>query len=278
MIEIPRPWKIRLVLILLALMAEMAFNAAVPLSLRFVIDQALTPHDYRALVKIILALTGGVVVVSGVGFWRSQLSCVLQSEVLSRLRQSMFDHLQRLPVASHARKEPGEVLSRFSGDLSSLETAMGMLIPWGIQPLCEAVIASVLLVLLDWRLAAGALILWPWTILAPRRVARRAADASAENKMRESELLGRLGENLAVQPLVKAFNLQSLMGAMFGEANRAVAQSSRQSSYLTSVMERSATSGILIIQVAFLPPVPAWRFRAESASERWYPFRGFCSC
>src|SRR3954451_22499288 len=126
MLEILSRWKSRVAIIILALAAEMAFNAAVPLSLRFVIDRALTPHDGRALVKIILALALGAIFVSGVGLWRNRLSSVLQSEVLARLRQKMFDHLQYLSLASHAGRAPGEVLSRFSGDLSSVETALGM--------------------------------------------------------------------------------------------------------------------------------------------------------
>ena len=48
--------------------------------------------------------------------------------------------------------------------------------------------------------------------------AQRAANASLEYKARQSQLLGRLGENLSAQPLVKAFNLQSLAIAQFREA------------------------------------------------------------
>lgn len=192
---------------MVALLTEMAFNAAIPLSLRFVIDQAITPHNYTALIQIIAGLTLGAVLVSGVGFLRNGLFSVLQSELILRLRQLMFDHAQRLSLASHAARAPGEILSRFTSDVSSVETAMGMSIPWGLQPLCEALTASVILFALDWRLAAGAMILWPWTILAPRRAARGAALAVAESRTRESELLGTLGENLMVQPVIKAFNL-----------------------------------------------------------------------
>ena len=272
--EILRPWKGRLGLIMVALLAEMAFNAAVPLSLRFVIDQAITPHNYTALVEIIAALTLGAVIVSGVGFVRNRLFSVLQSEVILRLRQLMFDHAQRLSLASHAGRAPGEILSRFTSDVSSVETAMGMSIPWGLQPLCEAVTASAILFALDWRLAAGAMILWPWTILAPRRVARGAARAVAESKTRESELLGTLGENLMVQPVIKAFNLQSLMGARFSDANQAAARSSRQSSYLTSVMERLTTAGILLIQTGVLAVSARLAFQGRISVGTLVSFQG----
>ena len=70
MIELLRPYRKRLALILLVLMAEMAFNAMVPLSLRFLIDDGLTPHNYKAMLQIVIALSVGVLVVSAAAFWR----------------------------------------------------------------------------------------------------------------------------------------------------------------------------------------------------------------
>src|SRR5262249_34479243 len=167
MIEILRRYRFQLVLILLAVTVEMAFNAMVPLSLSFLIDDGLTPHNYRAILLIVFALGAGAIAVSPVGPCRDPLHSGTPSSVLAGLRQRMFDHLQRLSIGSHMRMEPGAVMSRFSSDLTSLENAMGMAIPWGLLPGCEAVISAALLLMLDWRLACVGLILWPWTILVP---------------------------------------------------------------------------------------------------------------
>ena len=274
LIEILRPWKGRLGLIAVALLAEMAFNAAVPLSLRFVIDQAVTPHNYTALVEIIAALAIGAVIVSAVGFARNRLFSILQSDVIPHVRHLMFDHAQRLSLASHAIRAPGEILSRFTSDLNSIETGMGMSIPWGMQPLCEAVTASIILFVLDWRLAAGAMILWPWTVFAPRWLAQGAAQAVEQSKTQESDLMGTLSENLMGQPLIKAFNLQSLMAARFSDASRAAALTSRQSSYLSSVMERLTTAGILLIQIGVLAVSARLAFQGRISVGTLVSFQG----
>src|SRR5215470_11393071 len=184
MIEILRRRRFPLALILLAVMVEMAFNAMVPLSLSFLIDDGLTPRNYHAILLIVFALGAGAIAVSIVGLCRDRLYSLTQSSVLADLRQLMFDHLQRLSIASHMRMEPGAVLSRFSSDLTSLENAMGMAIPWGLLPGFEAVISAALLLMLDWRLACVGLILWPWTILVPRFTGQRAGAAALEYKAR----------------------------------------------------------------------------------------------
>lgn len=252
MIEIVSKYRVRLALILLAVLAEMTFNAMVPLSLRFMIDDSLTPHNYQMLVLIVLALATGAIVVSAAGLGRDRLYAGTQSAILADLRQVMFDHLQRLSIASHSRMEPGGVLARFSSDLVALENAMGMAIPWGILPGFEAILSSILLIALDWRLACIAMVLWPWTMVAPRSASRHASEASYIHKTWESQMLGQLAENLSAQPLVKAFNLQNTVMATFHDMNIAVTQSSRRASLYNSLMERSTTSGILIIQVAVL--------------------------
>ena len=242
----------RLVLILLALLAEMAFNSAVPLSLRFMIDDGLTPHNFQAVLLIITLLGAGALVVSAAGLGRDYLYASTHASMLADLRERMFAHLQNLSLGSHAKRDSGELLSRFSNDLSAVENAMCMAIPWGILPGLEAILSTVLLLVLDWRLGLVAIALWPWTLLAPRPFTRSATDASFVRKTKESHLLGRLAENLAAQPLVKAFNLHAIVGAKFRELNQTVAETSAIASFGSSLMERSTTTGILLIQVAVL--------------------------
>ena len=242
----------RLTLIFLALLAEMAFNSAVPLSLRYMIDDGIAPHNIDAVLIVIGVLAIGAIIVSAVGLSRDYLYASTHASILADLRGMMFDHLQNLSLRAHARRSSGELLSRFSNDLAAVENAMTMAIPWGILPSLDAALSTVLLLVLDWRLGLVAITLWPWTILAPRPFTQRAIDASVVRKDNESRMLGRLAENLSAQPLVKAFNLHSVVGRKFADINQAVASSSASSSFGASLMERSTTTGILLIQVAVL--------------------------
>ncbi len=250
--EILNKHRARLVLVFLALLLEMTFNAMVPLSLRYIIDDGLSPHNYRAVLLIVAALGGGAIVVSATGLGRDYLNSRSQSSILADIRELMFHHLQRLSIATHSRLEVGDVLSRFSNDLTAVENAMSMAVPWGVLPGMEAILSSILLMVLDWRLGFIAMLLWPWTALVPRSVSRKASDASHVRKEDETRLLSRVAENLSAQPVVKAFNLQPIAILRFRELNSTVTRSSTRAGFYSSLMERSTTSGILIIQVAVL--------------------------
>lgn len=130
-IELVRKYRARAALIFIAVVAEMLFNVMIPLSLQHIIDDALAPRNSRVLVLIIGALGIGAIIVALTGLGRDYLSAALQGSLLADLRQTMFDHYQRLSIASHSKMESGEVLSRFSTDLAAVENMMGMAVPWG---------------------------------------------------------------------------------------------------------------------------------------------------
>ena len=274
MFEILKQYRARLVLVFFALLAEMAFNAMVPLSLRFMIDDSLTPHNRRALLLIVGALGIGAIVVSAAGLGRDYLTAKTQCSILADLRELMFTHLQRLSMASHSRMEAGGVLSRFSNDLTAVENAMSMAIPWGILPGMEAVLSSILLIVLDWRLGLIAMAAWPWTVLAPRPVSRKASEASFSRKAWESQMLSRLAENLGTQPVVKAFSLHRVVADRFRELSDTVTHTSTRASFYNSLMERSTASGILIIQVGVLGLSGYMAFRGKISIGTLVSFQG----
>src|SRR5262249_20597548 len=129
-----QPYRLKMVAIALGLVLEMGFNAAFPLSLKFLIDGALIDRNHRMLVIILAALSGGVVVASAAGLARDYLYARVGSSALSNLRFVMFNHLQWLSMDFYARTRVGSILSRFSGDLAAVEIALAMALPWGVLP------------------------------------------------------------------------------------------------------------------------------------------------
>src|SRR5215469_7444701 len=105
-------------------LVETLFNVIMPLSLKFLIDDALGEEDFQALVKIlsVVAVAGIFNSIISVRYvvWDGRLVVGIISDVRSRL----FDHVQNLPSAYFARTKRGEILSRFSVDLSAFEGAV----------------------------------------------------------------------------------------------------------------------------------------------------------
>ncbi|MGH7963715.1 MAG: ABC transporter ATP-binding protein, partial [Candidatus Binatia bacterium] len=246
------PYRVRGVLILFGLLLEMGFTGSVPLSFKFLIDNAITPQDKQVLFFILGLLAGGVVLVSLAGLGRDYLYAQVCTAILNDLRQRMFRHLQKLSMGFYSRAEVGDILSRFSTDLVAVENAIAAAIPWAILPALDVIFSTILLFTLEWRLALVAMLVFPLSLIGPRIFAPRAAAASYTRKQHESRILTAVQENLGAQAVVKAFGLEGQMLTGFTERLRHLAESSVQVSFLSALVERSAGIGILVLQVLIM--------------------------
>jgi ATP-binding cassette subfamily B protein len=247
-----RPYWMEIAAIILGLMLEMAFNTAFPLSLKFLIDGALISRDHRIMIFILALLGGGVVVTSAAGLGRDYLYARVSSSALSNLRFAMFNHLRRLSMDFYARARVGGILSRFSGDLAVVESALAMALPWGALPALEIVSSTALLFLLDYRLALIAMLIWPLSLIGLRYFAPRAVKSSYQKRELESAMLSAVQEAVMAQPVVKAFGLEMPMLANLSERNAGLFNSAVRVSFLSALVERSAGIGILILNVCII--------------------------
>jgi ATP-binding cassette subfamily B protein len=247
-----RPFRPALTVITAGLILEMAFNGLVPLSLRYLIDTVIGGGNSGKMGALLAFLAVGAIAASAMGFARDRAWVRMQADFLAALRQEMFDHMQVLSIGFFQSGRGGGVLSNFSNDIATVENAASMAIPWGLLPGFECVFSSILLFVMDWRLWLAAMLLWPWTILAPRLFTAKAAAANAARHEREAALLAELQENLTVQPVVKAFGLEKLRIASFARLNRAWSAGATRAGMANSMVERSTTTGILLIQVGVL--------------------------
>ena len=98
----------------------------------------------------------------------------------------MFDRLQQLSMDYYARTEVGDLLSRFSNDINSVQRGLAVAISWGLQPLMDLVLLTALVFALEWRLAAIGFLLCSLCVVGPQFFARRTAELSLSKQKEES--------------------------------------------------------------------------------------------
>ena len=256
------PYRSSVVLVAIGLAVEMAYASALPFSFKFIIDDGLIGGDHALLMGIIIALGLGGAAVSAIGLGRDYLFAKLAARAMGELRLRMFGHLQRLAVDFYARSRVGDVLGRFSNDVGSVETALVNSVSFGILPALDVLANTALLLWLDWRLALVTMLAWPFCLMGPRVFTRRAVAGSYARKSTEGETLSLVQENVQCQPMVKAFNLQDATVRRFGVYNTRLTGKVMRVAFLSALVERSATLGIMVLQV-FVLAAGAWMVASE---------------
>src|SRR5579871_6802301 len=233
-------------------LVETLFNVIMPLSLKFLIDDALGEEDFQALVKILSVLGAAGIVTSIVAVWYERWDARLAAALISDVRTRLFEHIQNLPAAFFARTKRGEILSRFSVDLSAFEGSVKSFANSAALPFFELIAGIILMLFLNWQLAAVALLVFPITLIGPRILTPKAVQANYEQKLNESSLLGLVQENIAAQPVIKAFSLHRRTFGWFTMRNDEARRKIASAGFLSTMVERTVTTAVLLLHLVVL--------------------------
>ncbi|WP_407151926.1 ABC transporter ATP-binding protein [Bradyrhizobium sp. ORS 86] len=236
----------------IGVLVETLFNVIMPLSLKFLIDDALGEEDFGALYRILGVLAVAGIVTSIIAVWYERWDARLAAGIIADVRTRLFEHVQNLPSAYFARTKRGEILSRFSIDLSAFEGSIKSFANSAALPLFELVAGIILMLFLSWQLAAIALLIFPITLIGPRILTPKAVQANYEQKLNEAALLGTVQENVAAQAVVKAFNLQRRALGWFTLRNRDVRAKAASAMFLSTMVERTVTIAVLLLHLVVL--------------------------
>jgi ATP-binding cassette subfamily B protein len=236
----------------LGIFIETLFNVIMPLSLKFLIDDALGEEDFQALYKILGVLAAAGIVTSIIAVWYELWDARLAAGIVSDVRTRLFDHVQNLPAAYFARTKRGEILARFSVDLSAFEGAVKTFANSAALPFLELIAGIFLMLFLNWQLAAVALLVFPITLIGPRILTPKAVQANYEQKQNESALLGMVQENVAAQAVIKAFTLHRRTFGWFKMRNDATREKIASAMFLSTMVERTVTISVLLLHLVVL--------------------------
>jgi ATP-binding cassette subfamily B protein len=245
-------YKKLIVFVTFGVLVETLFNVIMPLSLKFLIDDALGEEDFGALYKILGVLAVAGIITSIIAVWYERWDARLAAGIIADVRSRLFEHVQNLPASYFARTKRGEILSRFSIDLAAFEGSVKTFANSAALPFLELIAGIILMLFLNWQLAAVALLVFPITLIGPRILTPKAVQANYEQKLNESALLGTVQENVAAQAVIKAFSLQRRTLGWFTMRNQEVRIKTASAVFLSTMVERTVTISVLLLHLVVL--------------------------
>jgi ATP-binding cassette subfamily B protein len=204
-------------------------KTATYLLLRRYVDQVLPQEDFAKLLPwVALGFVGLALFEGTFTFLSGRLAAQTAEGSVLRLRNYLFDHIQRLPFAYHDRIQTGELIQRSTSDVDALrrffsDQAIGV----GRIALLFGINLAVLLVL-NWRLALFSVMVVPLVVFISVFFFKRVSTAYEAYQEQEAALSTTLQENLSGVRVVKAFARQAYERDRFEVDNWAKFQRGKQ--------------------------------------------------
>jgi ATP-binding cassette subfamily B protein len=181
---------------------------------------------------------------------RDYLYARIGTSVMNDLRQRMFDHLQQLSASFYSKMQIGDIMSRFSTDLSAVQNAVILAIPETILGTLGLLTISTLLFIFSWQLALVTLLGLPLALIGPRFLGPRAERDSYLVRHEEAKIASTVQENVSAQPVIRAFSLADLQIGGFRRQLHGFYKVSLRFNVLTYLVERTPNLAFLLLQIA----------------------------
>jgi len=200
-----RPYRVRVAVTLVALIAATAAGLAPPYLAGRAIDNGIANHDLNALDLIVAAFVLSALVYWAATYIQTYLVGWVGQRALQDLRERIYTHLQGMSIGFFTRNRPGVLISRLTNDIEALDT----LVTDGVVTLISSTLTLlgvvVILLLLDLQLALVTFVTFP--LLAVGSVAFRIASSGAYRLTREkiANITAYLQETLSGVRVVRSF-------------------------------------------------------------------------
>jgi ATP-binding cassette subfamily B protein len=228
------PYRGRVVVSFVALLATTATTLAGPYLAKLAIDDGITPGDRTQLelwVGVFL-----VVAVLGLAFESLQLYLTswIGQRVLADLRTKLFRHIQTLEVGYFETQRTGRLISRLTNDIDALEQLVTDGVTSSLQNTLLLVGTAVVLLLLDWRLALAVLVVFP--LMAASTAWFRYHSSRAYRLMRErlADVTSSLQEDISGARVVQAFRRESANADAFSDVNLVYKDANQRTVFLNA--------------------------------------------
>jgi ATP-binding cassette subfamily B protein len=178
------------------------------LLLRYFVDHALLPGQYGIVPMIALGFVGLALLEGLFTFLSGRLAALTAEGVARQLRNTMFDHIQRLTFAYHSDTPTGELIQRSTSDVDALRRFFAeQAINVGRVTLLFT-INFIALLRLNVQLALISIIVIPFVLAVSIFFFRKVSKAYEAYQEQEATLSTTLQENLTGVRVVKAFARQ----------------------------------------------------------------------
>jgi ATP-binding cassette subfamily B protein len=219
LLELLRPYRLRVALTLLVLVVGTAAGLAPPYLAGRAIDAGIKTHDVSALDVIAILF-----VVSAVVNWVSTYAQTYLVEwvgqrALQDLRLEIFKHLQKLSIGFYSRNKAGVVISRLTNDVEALD----QLVTDGVVTLFDAGLTllgtAVILLILDAKLALITFCIFPILFIGSLIFRIISAEAYRLTREKIAFVTAYLQETLSGIRVVRAYSQEQRHTSQFAELN-----------------------------------------------------------
>ena len=147
------------------------------------------------------------------------LMSYVSQRIITKLREDVYNHIQRLPVPYLDKMKTGNLMSRILNDVGALQSTLSESVTGTIKETFSVIGCVGIMFYMDWQLAIAAMLIVPVAFLPIFKVGKmlRRTGAKAQQSMADLSVI--MHETIAGNRIVKAFGMEAYEKNRFRHEN-----------------------------------------------------------
>src|SRR6476469_2703036 len=175
-----RPFLRPIIVFLVLAVVDAFVMVAVPLLLKDLVDNGVTPKDSRVVIRLSLAVAVLAVFDAGLTMLQRWYSSRIGEGLIYDLRTEVFSHVLRQPIAFFTRAQTGALVSRLNNDVIGAQQAFTSTLSGVVSNAVSLVFIVIAMATRSWLLTLLSLALLPFFLVPARMMGKKLAGLAHE--------------------------------------------------------------------------------------------------
>ena len=214
-VHIFKPYRGKVTLVGVLILATAGLGLINPLLIKVAYETLLgdtAPDErWRTLLWVVAVMVATPIVSGLLGLWQTYTNNVVGQSVMQDLRNSLYAHLQHMPLRFFTSTRTGEIQSRLSNDVGGVQSVLTDTASSILSNVATVISTVAVMFVLSWELTVLSLAILPFFLVLSRKVGKVRREVSGQTQESLADLTAHMQETLSVSGILlsKAFGRQS---------------------------------------------------------------------
>lgn len=239
---VTKTYKLQLVVVLISIIISALVGVAGIQFIKYLIDDFITPllssenPDFTSLLNVIMMMA--VVYLVGViaTYTYNRLMINISQGTLNKIRNQLFNHMQKLPIRYFDSRPHGEIMSIYTNDVDTLRQMLSQSIPQVFSAIVSMVTVMISMFATNVYLTLVVIAMVILMIFVSRYLGGNSSRFFVKQQEDIGKVDGYIEEMMEGQKVVKVFNYEEESKKKFDELNEALCYSNTKANMYANIL------------------------------------------
>lgn len=207
-----------------------------PLLIGIIIDDYIMKRNVSGAISMSLVLAAVFIVSSLLTWLQTFVMIRVAQKTIRTLRQQLFDKLQSLPLSFFDKRQQGDLMSRMTNDIESLNAALSQSVIQIVSSVLTIIGTAIALFYLNWMLAMVTLLVIPLIVWTTKQIIKRSSVNFVARQRDLGQLNGYIEETISNADITTLFGKEQQTLAEFTAANERLRGSAMRADIISGFM------------------------------------------